>query len=307
MVRELVIGARGSALAVWQAEWVRERLLALGHRLRIRIEKIRTEGDMRDAAPLWQIGGTGLFVKEVERALLDGRIDVAVHSMKDLPSTGDPALVVAAVPERDDPRDVLVSRHGLPLAALPEGARIATSSSRRRAQLLAHRRDLRIVPLRGNVDTRLRKSESEGLDGVVLAAAGLARLGHLNRVTEYLPLDVCLPAPGQGALGVQARAADGELLDLLAGLEHRPSRAAVEAERAFMRFLGGGCQVPLAALCSPLGGGLVIDAMVASPDGLRLVRVREFGGVDGPVAVGERAAERLLALGGADLLEEARG
>lgn len=307
MMRELVIGARGSALAMWQAEWVRERLLALRRGLRIRIEKIRTEGDVRDAAPLWQIGGTGLFVKEVERALLEGRIDVAVHSMKDLPSSGDPALVVAAVPERDDPRDVLVSRRGLPLAALPEGARVATSSSRRRAQLLAHRCDLQIVPLRGNVDTRLRKSESEELDGVVLAAAGLARLGHLDRVTEYLSLEVCLPAPGQGALAVQARAADGELLDLLAGLEHPLTRAAVEAERAFMRFLGGGCQVPMAALCHPLDGGLVIDALVASPDGSRLVRVREFGGVDGAVGMGEKAAERLLALGGADLLEEARG
>lgn len=307
MMRELVIGARGSALAMWQAEWVRERLLALRRGLRIRIEKIRTEGDVRDTAPLWQIGGTGLFVKEVERALLEGRIDVAVHSMKDLPSGGDPALVVAAVPERDDPRDVLVSRRGLPLAALPEGARVATSSSRRRAQLLAHRCDLQIVPLRGNVDTRLRKSESEELDGVVLAAAGLARLGHLDRVTEYLSLEVCLPAPGQGALAVQARAADGELLDLLAGLEHPLTRAAVEAERAFMRFLGGGCQVPMAALCHPLDGGLVIDALVASPDGSRLVRVREFGGVDGAVGMGEKAAERLLALGGADLLEEARG
>ncbi len=303
-MRELVIGTRGSALAMWQARWVADGLTSARPDLRLRIEKIKTGGDVANQAPFWQIGGGGLFVRELERALLDGRIDLAVHSMKDLPSATEAGLVVAAVPERQDPRDVVVSRHGLPLSALPVGARVGTSSSRRRAQLLAYRRDLEIVPLRGNLDTRLRKSEADDLDAVVLAAAGLGRLGFLDRVAEFLSPEVCLPAVGQGALAVQAREGDREVSAVLARLEHPPTRAATEAERAFMRALGGGCQVPMAALCRPHDDGLVMDALVASADGTRVIRGREIGDVGDPAGLGERVARQLEAQGAAELLAE---
>ncbi|MGI5836897.1 MAG: hydroxymethylbilane synthase, partial [Chloroflexota bacterium] len=189
-MRELIIGTRGSALAMWQAGWVADQMKAKVSGLRVRIEKIKTAGDLANKAPLWEIGGTGLFVRELERALMDGKVDVAVHSMKDLPSVTGTGLTVAAVPERADPRDVLVSRHGLRLESLPNGARVGTSSTRRKAQLLAYRRDLQIVPLRGNVDTRLRKAETEQLDAIVLAAAGLLRLGRSDQATEFLSPEI---------------------------------------------------------------------------------------------------------------------
>ena len=303
-MRELVIGTRGSALAMWQAEWVAARLRALKPDLPLRIDRITTKGDVANKAPLWQIGGGGLFVKEIERALLDRRVDLAVHSMKDLPSAMEPGLVVAAVPEREDPRDVLVSRHRLPLASLPPNARVGTSSSRRRAQLLAHRGDLQIIPLRGNLDTRLRKAESEDLDAVVLAAAGIDRLGYRGRITEYLPVEVCLPAIGQGALALQTRADDPETIEIVAALEHRPTRVATEAERALMAALGGGCQVPMAALCREENSQLVMDALVASPDGSRVVRGRASGDPSSPAELGHRLAKELIARGAAEILAE---
>lgn len=301
-MRELVVGTRGSVLAMQQTRWIADRLSAGTPGQRIRIETIRTAGDVSARAPLWEIGGGGLFVKELERALLDGRIDIAVHSMKDLPSDTEPGLVVAAVPEREDPRDVLVSRHRVPVAALPTGARLGTSSSRRRAQLLAYRSDLEIVSLRGNLDTRLRKAEAEDLDGIVLAAAGLSRLGWLDRVTEFLPPEMCLPAVGQGALAVQTRDGVGELIRMLAGLEHPPSRSATEAERAFMKALGGGCQVPMAAWCRGNTGSLEMDALVAAPDGSRVIRARETGDGSDPIGLGERVAGQLMSRGAAELL-----
>jgi len=301
-VKELIIGTRGSALAMWQARWVADRLETLNPDIQTRIEAIKTSGDVKTQAPLWQIGGRGLFVKELERALLDRRVDLAVHSMKDLPSLMEPGLVIAAVPRREDPRDVLISRHGLPLSDLPRGARVGTSSSRRRAQLLAYRSDLEIVPLRGNLDTRLRKAEGEELDAVVLAAAGLARLGYLERVTEYLAPEVCLPAIGQGALAIQAATGDGELLELLLGLDNPEARATTEAERAFMLALGGGCQVPMAAWCRPADGELIIDALVAAPDGSRVIRARERGASGDPAGLGRQAAGTLKSLGAKELL-----
>jgi hydroxymethylbilane synthase len=305
-MRQLVVGTRGSALAMWQTQWVVRQLGARRPDLRLRIDRIQTEGDVRTGAPLWQIGGSGLFVKEIERALLEGRIDLAVHSMKDLPSAMAEGLVIAAVPEREDPRDVLVSRHGLSLAKLPVGARVGTSSSRRRAQLLAYRPDLVIVPLRGNVDTRLRKAEGEDLDGVVLAAAGLERLGYADRITERVPLDVCLPAPGQGALAVQVRAGDEELIKMVSVLEDPATRRSTEAERTFLRVMGGGCQLPMACLCRREGGALVMDALVASQDGAEVLRERDSEAAGEPVVLGARIAEKLLARGAARLLEEVR-
>lgn len=306
-MRELVVGTRGSALATSQTRWVVERLLALHPGLRVRTEIIKTEGDVSTKAPLWQIGGQGLFVKEIERALGDGQIDFAVHSMKDLPSTMMAGLALAAVPEREDPRDVCISRHGLPLAKLPRAARVGTSSSRRRAQLLAFRPDLEIVPLRGNVDTRLRKSEGEDLDAVVLAAAGLARLGYLDRVTEFLSTEVCLPAVGQGFLAIQARADDAEVLGLLSLLDHAQSHVAADAERALLQEMGGGCQLPLAAMCRMEGEALSMDAMAASLDGARVIRQRQTGDAASPVELGRRVANALKAMGAEELLANASG
>ncbi|MGE5620332.1 MAG: hydroxymethylbilane synthase [Sphingomonadaceae bacterium] len=304
VMRELVVGSRGSALAMRQAQWIVDRLRADMPDLRLRIETIRTEGDVKTGAPLWQIGGRGLFVREIERALLAGEIDLAVHSMKDLPSTMEEGLVVAAVPEREDPRDVCVSRHGLSLSALPVKARVGTSSSRRRAQLLAYRPDFEIVPLRGNVDTRLRKAEGEDLDAVVLAAAGLKRLGYQDRIVEYLPTTLCLPAPGQGALALQVRSEDWDVIHLLASLDHPPSRLATEAERAFLRTMGGGCQLPLACLCYLEDGKLRMDGLAASHDGATVLRTRASGDPRDPIALGESVAGELLSRGAADLLGE---
>jgi hydroxymethylbilane synthase len=292
-------------LALWQARWVADRLAAGMPGLRVRTEIVKTQGDVANQAPLWQIGGGGLFVKELERALLAEQIDFAVHSMKDLPSAMEPGLVVAAVPEREDPRDVGVSRHRVPISQLPTGARLGTSSSRRRAQLLAFRPDLEIVPLRGNLDTRLRKSEGDDLDAVVLAAAGILRLGYADRITEYVSPEICLPAIGQGALAVQCRVGDREVVKVLASLDHGPSRAATEAERSLMRALGGGCQIPMAALCRLEGEGLVMEGLVASPDGRKVIRVRESGSAADPVGLGEKAARELERRGAGQLLAEA--
>ncbi len=304
IVRKLVIGTRGSALAMWQARWVADQLAARAPGLRVRLQIVKTAGDIASQAPLWEIGGGGLFVRELERALLDGRVDLAVHSMKDLPAATAGGLVVGAVPQRWDPRDVLISRHGLTLRELPASARVGTSSARRRAQLLAYRRDLEIVPLRGNVDTRLRKAESEDLDAIVLAAAGLVRLEKLGRVTEFLSPELCLPAVGQGALAVQLRGHDQEVADVVALLDHPPTRAATEAERAFLQALGGGCQVPVAALCVEVDGKLEMDGLVANPEGSKVMRARASARVDEAGELGIALFQQLESQGAAELLAE---
>jgi hydroxymethylbilane synthase len=291
----LTIGSRGSALALWQARWIAARLAALGHETRV--EVIRTTGDRLTGVPLAQAGaGKGVFTKEIEEALLAGRIDVAVHSLKDLPTELPAGLALAAVPGRDDVRDALV---GQPLAALPAGARVGTGSLRRGAQLRALRPDLRIEPVRGNVDTRLRKLDAGEYDALVLAAAGLRRLGWEERIAEYFPAEVMLPAPGQGALAVETRAGSGAEA-ICAAVEDPASRAAVEAERALLAGLGGGCQVPIGAWARPAGGGLRLSAVVLSPDGTTAVR----GNVDGaePHALGAELARQLLRDGAGELL-----
>lgn len=303
-MRELIIGTRGSILAMWQAQWVAGHLTSKAHGLRVRIEKIKTAGDVANQVPLWEIGGSGLFVRELERALMDGKVDIAVHSMKDLPSATAAGLAIAAVPEREDPRDVLVSRHGLRLESLPEGSRVGTSSARRRAQLLAYRRDLQIVPLRGNVDTRLRKAEGEDLDAVVLAAAGMLRLEKLDRVTEFLSPEVCLPAIGQGTLAVQVRDNDREARETVAVLEHPPTRAVTEAERAFLMAVGGGCQLPVAALCVTNGTDLLLDALVANPDGTKVVRGQMSAPANDGYGLGNRLFQQLITMGARELLAE---
>ncbi len=308
--RTVVIGTRGSQLALWQANHVADRLRAAFPDLGIRLETIRTTGDKIGDVPLARVGGKALFVKEIEEALLDHRVDLAVHSMKDVPTDLPAGLVIAAVTAREDPRDVLVSRTGARFADLPRGARVGTSSLRRQAQLLHHRPDLTILPLRGNLDTRLRKLAEEGLDAVVLAAAGLRRLGWMDRITEFLPPEVCLPAIGQGALGIEIRVPSGWADPGPPGaatarvkiLDDPQTHAAVLAERAFLRRLEGGCQVPFAAHAVIRDGELRLQGLVASPDGAQLIRGERHGRQEDAEAVGTLLAEELLSRGAGEII-----
>lgn len=302
--RPIVVGTRGSALAVWQAEYVARQLRAVHPERDFVLQRIQTRGDVDLKSPLAGMGSTGVFVKEIESALLSGQIDLGIHSLKDLPSELDPRLELAATGTREDPRDALISREGLPLARLPKGARVGTSSPRRAAQLKAFRPDLMIEDVRGNVDTRVRKALEGGLDAVVLAAAGLRRLGLEGHVTEYLPPSVMLPAPCQGIVGVEARAGDGEVLALAAAFDDPVARAAARAERAFVRALGGGCTTPLGAHAVIDGGILRIDGLLATPDGGRLLRVTVEGDARFPEKAGEELADRMLAAGGREILAQ---
>jgi hydroxymethylbilane synthase len=306
-VRELIIGTRGSKLALWQAEWVHAQLRQLEPGLAMSLRRIKTTGDKILDTPLAAIGGKGLFVKEIEDALLRGEIDLAVHSMKDVPTHLPEGLAIVAIPEREDPRDVLISRDGVTLDRLKAGSRIGTSSLRRQAQLLHLRPDLSIQILRGNLDTRLRKLEAGEYDGVILAAAGIRRLGWTDRVTEYLSPELCLPAIGQGALALEGRADDAFVRDVAARLDHRPTRLAVTAERALLERLEGGCQVPIAAHATIEEDRLTMSALVAGVNGRRLVRDSITGAVNEAHRLGVRLAERLLERGGDEILKEIYG
>ncbi len=304
--RHFRIGSRGSALSLHQTEDV---LHALQQRLpqhQFTIEVISTRGDEDATTPLAQLAepGKGIFATGIELALLEGRIDLAVHSLKDLPSALSPGLALAAVPQREDVRDVLISRDARPLALLPKGARIGTGSARRAAQLLAYRGDFVIVPIRGNVDTRVRKGLEgfEGLDAVVLAAAGLHRLGLQDEITEYLPTTICLPAVGQGSLAVEARGDDEQARAAAGAIDNELFHAMATAERAFAQRLSGGCTLPLAGLAEVQGDILSLDGMVALPDGSRTLRSRADGRVADAESVGIEVADQLLAKGAADLM-----
>jgi hydroxymethylbilane synthase len=271
------------------------------------VETIRTTGDIQDA-PLSQIGGKGLFTREIDEALLDGKIDLAVHSLKDLPTDLPEGLALGAIPIREDPRDVLIARQGgaVSLVLLPAGGRVGTSSLRRAAFLRMHRRDLVVSEIRGNLDTRIRKVDEGDFDAVVLAAAGVRRLGWSARVTEFLPFESWLPAPGQGALAVVVRSADLARLPWLRLLDHPASRSATTSEREVLRILEGGCRLPLAALGLPFGTKLRLKAMVVHPDGSRLVRAEATGEQDEAQALGRKVADLLLTRGAGVLLDEFR-
>jgi hydroxymethylbilane synthase len=301
------IGTRGSRLALWQAEHVAGRLRDAHPDLEVAIETIRTTGDRILDAPLARIGGKGLFTKEIEEALLDGRVDVAVHSLKDLPTTLPEGLGLGAVLSRHDPSDVLVSAGGRGLAELPDGARIGTSSLRRRAQLLHARPGLEVVDVRGNVPTRLEKAASGAVDAVVLARAGVERLGLGERITEVLPAETILPAPGQGAVGIEVRQGDEPTLERLRGLEDEATRAATDAERAFLEALGGGCQVPIAALAVPPPddpGALRLEGMVADVTGVRMLRGTRAAEIGQAHALGRALAIELIGRGASEILAE---
>ncbi len=311
---EIVIGTRASALARRQTELVAAQLVAAWPGLVVAIREFFTHGDRDTTSPLPEIGGKGLFTAELEAALRDGAIHFAVHSLKDLPidgpdcGQGAPPLCIAATPPREDARDALISRHHVGLAHLPPRPAIGTSSPRRAAQLLAARPDAQIVSLRGNVESRLRKALAEDYDAIVLAVAGLNRMGLADRITQILPFEVMLPAPGQGALAVQCRADDRLARDLLPPIHDPAAWAATAAERAFLAALGGGCCAPVAAYgeCDSDGPTLRLRGLIASSDGAQVVRVAGEGGAYQPEVLGARLAEAALASGAAALLEGCR-
>jgi hydroxymethylbilane synthase len=294
----LTIGSRGSQLALWQANWVKRELEALGETCRIEI--IKTTGDKITDVPLAKVGTKGLFTKEIEEALLDCRIDLAVHSLKDLPTELPQGLVISAIPAREDPRDALA---GAKLDDLAKGAKVGTSSLRRVAQLRAVRPDLAIESVRGNVDTRLRKLDEGQYDALVMAAAGLRRLGWESRIAEYIPIDVMCPAVGQGALAIETREA-GDAARSCGRLDNTAARLSVEAERAVLATLGGGCQVPIGAYGRISGERLDLVAIVASPDGARLIRKNAAGPAAECVRIGEELGRQLLEAGAREILDE---
>lgn len=302
MKPSLVLGTRTSALAMWQTEFVRSRLLALWPGLETELRPVVTRGDKTLDRPLPQIGGKGLFTQELEEALRAGEIDAAVHSLKDLPIEQPPGLALGAILGRDEARDVLIAREPYTLAAMPAGAVVGTSSLRRQAQLLHHRPDLVVRSIRGNVDTRVRKALDGEYDAVVLAGAGVVRLGLDAAIRQWLPLEVMLPAPGQGALAVQCRAGDDETLRLLAGLDEPELRGCVSAEREFLRRLGGGCATPVAAYARRQDTMWLLDALVAAVDGSRCIRISLQGG--GWQELAAEAAARALAEGAAEALAD---
>jgi hydroxymethylbilane synthase len=302
MSRRITVGSRGSKLALLQAESVVAEIREINPDLDVSINKIVTTGDRNHRSRLGRTG-TAIFVKELEEALLDGRIDIAVHSLKDLPTELPPRLCLLAVTERLDPRDVLVAKSKL--NELASGSKIGTSSLRRTIQLMSYRPDLLACPIRGNVDTRLRKVFSGEFDGVIVAAAALLRLGWEKRITEYLPRDF-LPAVGQGALAVEARLGDVDIARLVLPINHLPTWQCVTAERALLRALGGGCRAPVAALGTVNGNTLKLEGMVASVSGRKVLRASEEGSAISAEEIGVRLAQRMLAKGAVEIIAEAR-
>ena len=301
--RTLKLGTRGSALALWQANWTRSELERRSPGLTVELVPIKTTGDTILDVPLAKIGGKGLFTKEIDEALLDGRIDLAVHSMKDVPFQLPGGLDFGAIPEREDPRDAFIS-NGPTLQDLPSGATIGTSSLRRQVQVRHRFPALNLVNLRGNVDTRLRKLAAGDFDGIILAVAGLKRLGHERRITQLLDDDVMVSAVGQGALGIVCRNNDDATRQLLAALDDASTRTAVTAERGLLRALGGSCQVPVAGKANLVGGKLTIKGLIASLDGKRVVAHELSGTADRALELGMELGAKLLSMGAGEILAE---
>jgi hydroxymethylbilane synthase len=302
-IRPIVIGTRGSTLALIQTNRVVDALKEKAPDLTFEIRTVKTLGDRVQGIPLGQFGGTGVFVRELDQMLVDRQIDLAVHSLKDVPPDQIAGVTLAAFPERDDPRDVIASNGSAVFAGLPAGARVGTSSVRRRAQLRSRRPDLEYRDdLRGNVETRLRKLRDGQYDAIVLAAAGLLRLDRASEISEYLPVDVCLPDAGQGTLAVTARSEDTGLVELLRTIDDATVRAVSLAERAVLTAFGGGCKVPVAAYAERRGNQIDLRGLVATPDGGNIIQTRASGPIDRPDELGATVWQRLVEAGALDLL-----
>ncbi|MGA8179829.1 MAG: hydroxymethylbilane synthase [Desulfobacterales bacterium] len=303
MKRTFKIGTRGSQLALWQANWVKTALEVQDPSLSIELVIIKTTGDKILDVPLAKVGGKGLFVKEIEDALLNEKIDLAVHSMKDMPAQIPQGLCIGAIPPREAPQDVLISKNNRRFSQLPSGARIGTGSLRRKAQLLFARPDLVVAPLRGNIDTRLKKLETENLDAIILAAAGIRRLGFENKTTEYLDENIMLPAVGQGALCIEIRQNDSLTGPVVAGLEDPKTRAVIRGERAFSNRLEGGCQVPIAAYGRIDKDIFTLSGLVAAVDGKTLIKQTLQGPENASGMIGAELAERLISMGAKTIID----
>jgi hydroxymethylbilane synthase len=316
---KVIIGTRGSKLALWQAEWVRSELKVIRPGIEVELNKIKTTGDKILDVPLAQVGGKGLFVKEIEEALLRGEADLAVHSIKDVPTEFPQGLHLPVICKREDPRDALITAvEGTSSSApspqkiksfgeLPHGAVLGTSSLRRSCQLLSIRPDLKIEQLRGNLDTRLRKLDEGQFDAIILAAAGVNRLGWTGRITEIIPLEICLPAIGQGAIGIECRIGDTFINDLTAPLNHWETSVCVRAERALLKKLEGGCQVPIAAHARLIEGKIIMDGLVGSITGDRIIKGRIEGNAEDAESLGITLAEDILSRGAKEILNEVYG
>lgn len=305
--KKIVIGSRGSKLALIQANWVKSQLEESNPDIKFSIEKFKTKGDKLTDAPLSRLGGTGLFTKELENALLDNKVDLIVHSAKDVPTEIPEGLVLGAFPKREDPHDVLISKNNQCLKDLPQNAVIGTSSLRRRAQILAFRQDLKVVDLRGNLDTRLKKLDSGDLDAIVVARAGLLRFSLSEKASEIIPYDIMLPAVGQGALCIEIRDNDDEVKEIISILNHHETMCEVKTERVLLAKLQGGCQVPIGAhteIVFPVN--LKLEAVVCSLDGTTIIRDSIEGKIDDFADIGYELAYKLLRMGGDTILEEIR-
>ncbi len=304
VIRKVKIGSRGSPLALWQANWVKDLLLKQHSDLTVDIKIIKTSGDKIQDVSLAKIGGKGLFVKEIEEGLLNRDVDFAVHSMKDMPIIFPINLCIACVVKRENPFDALISRNDIKLADLPKGAKIGTGSLRRISQLLNYRPDFKLIPLRGNLETRLKKLDTEGLDAIILAAAGLIRLGWDNRITEIIPSDILLPAMGQGAVGIEARKNDVENQILLADMDDEDTHYALDAERALVSQLEGGCNVPIGAFATLDADQITLTGLVASLDG-KIVYKKELTDIKtNAVAMGRKMGDELIGMGAGRIMQE---
>ena len=301
---KIIIGSRGSQLALWQANWVKSQLENLHGNADISIRVITTSGDKIKDVPLSKIGGKGLFVKEIEEALLAKEIDLAVHSMKDVPIEIPSQLEISIITKRENPLDALISKNGKKLEDLPQGATIGTSSLRRSSQLLNHRNDFKIHPLRGNVDTRLKKVEEGKYDAILLASAGLNRLGWSNRITEEISHEIIIPAMGQGALGIETRLGDTKTYNFISSLNHEQTNYEVSAERALVGKLDGGCQVPIGAYAKIEGNLITLKGLVASLDGKIIHKSEIVGPIDDAINIGQDLGEELLKMGANEILEK---
>lgn len=303
-LEKLIIGSRGSGLALWQANWIKSQLEELHAGLQVEITIIKTSGDKIQDVPLAKIGGKGLFVKEIEEALLRREVDIAVHSMKDVPMKLPYELEISVVTERENPFDALISKNNIKLDDLPKNAKVGTGSLRRSSQLLKFRPDLKIFPLRGNIDTRIKKLDSEGLDAIILAAAGLRRMGWGDKIAQVIPAEIILPAMGQGAVGIETRKHDPNVLEAIMALDHEETHFALDAERAFVDVLDGGCQVPIGAYATLDKENISLSGLVASLDGKTIYQVSQQRPVAEATQLGKELGKEILAMGADKILKE---